>query len=346
MPDEKSVTILQSFASEVPASVATLGEDAKKRYTTFFTDTIRNRNTRDAYFRNAWRFFSYCEALGLTVDQIESVHVSAYIELLMTHYSRPTVKQNLATIRKLFDWLIVGQVVPVNPAHAVQGPRHVVTEGLTPILERDELQLLLSSIDDQTLVGKRDRALIGTMTATFGRVSAVLGMSVEDYYQDGKTWTIRIHEKNGKTITMPVQSDLESLLDDYIACAGFPDANSPESSERLAQAHRRPLFRTAAGRTGRLNEARMSRQDAWRMVKRRARQAGISCRISNHSFRGTGITNYRENGGSLENAAYMAGHASERTTKLYDRRATLIKRKEVEKITILCPDAATRARKT
>ena len=72
-----------------------------------------------------------------------------------------------------------------------------------------------------------------------------------------------------------------------------------------------------------------------RMVKRRAAKAGITTAIGNHSFRGTGITNYLENGGSLSEAQRMAGHADPRTTRLYDRRDQKITRGEVEKITIL-----------
>jgi site-specific recombinase XerC len=78
----------------------------------------------------------------------------------------------------LFDWLVVGHVIDVNPAHAVRGPKHVVKKGATPILDREEARALLSSIDTNTLVGLRDRALIGIMIYTFARVGAVLQMGV------------------------------------------------------------------------------------------------------------------------------------------------------------------------
>ncbi len=76
-------------------------------------------------------------------------------------------------------------------------------------------------------------------------------------------------------------------------------------------------------------------QDAWRMVKRLANKAGIIATNGNHSFRGTGITNYLEDGGSLSEAQRMAGHADLRTTRLYDRHGQKITRGEVERITIL-----------
>lgn len=253
----------------------------------------------------------------------------------MQEKSKSTVKQHLAAIRMLYDWLIIGQVIEHNPAHAVRGPKHVVTEGSTPILDAEQMKQLLASIDIMSVVGLRDRALIAVMTATFGRVEATLKMNITDYFEDSKNWSIKLHEKNGKTIVMPVQHRLEEYLDAYISAAGGADGFPCELSKNGRATKRQPLFRSTRGRSGKLTDNRLSRQDAWRMIKRRARQAGISGRINNHSFRGTGITNYLENGGSLTEAQRMAGHSDPRTTRLYDRRSQKITRGEVERITIL-----------
>jgi len=98
----------------------------------------------------------------------------------------PTVKQHLAAIRMLFDWLVTGQVIPMNPASAVRGPTYVVKRGKTPVLSAEEAWTLLGSIDVRTIAGLRDRALIGVMVHTLARVSAVIGMRVQDYYPKGK----------------------------------------------------------------------------------------------------------------------------------------------------------------
>lgn len=320
---------------DVPALVAELGAKAKKRFTAFFTDNIRNRNTREAYFRAAFQFFRWCDEHRLSIETVESFHVSAYIEELGQEKSKPTVKQHLAAIRMLYDWLVVGQIVPANPAHAVRGPKHVVSQGLTPILDADQMKQLLDSIDVTSIVGLRDRALIGVMTATFGRIEATLGMNVADYFPEGKHWSIRLNEKNAKVITMPVQHKLEKYLDAYIEAVGGPVAFPLETSPAGKTTKNRPLFLSSRGRSKTLTGNRMTRQDAWRMVKRRAKQAGVITTIGNHSFRGTGITNYLENGGSLSEAQRMAGHADPRTTRLYDRRDQRITRGEVERITIL-----------
>jgi integrase/recombinase XerD len=126
---------------------------------------------------------------------VRTHHVSAYVEVLTRSYKAPTVKQHLASIRMLFDWLIVGQVVGQNPAAAVRGPKHVVKKGQTPVLDGDEARKLLGSIDTSTVVGLRDRALIALLIYTFARISAALHMNVEDYYPQGKRWWVRLHEK-------------------------------------------------------------------------------------------------------------------------------------------------------
>src|ERR1700722_754434 len=138
----------------VPAQIAAAGAPARKRFIEFFTANIRNRNTRLAYARAVSDFFAWCETAGLTsLEHLQPVHVAAYIEQLCQTRSAPSVKQHLAAIRMLFDWLVVGQVVPSNPASVVRGPRHVVKQGKTPILSPEEARELFSSIPTDTLVG-------------------------------------------------------------------------------------------------------------------------------------------------------------------------------------------------
>jgi site-specific recombinase XerC len=85
----------------------------------------------------------------------------------------------------LFDYLVVGQVVPVNPASSVRGPKHVVKKGKTPALSAEEARVLIDSIDTTSMIDLRDRALIGIMVYTFARVAAVIRMRVEDVYVQG-----------------------------------------------------------------------------------------------------------------------------------------------------------------
>jgi site-specific recombinase XerD len=294
---------------------------AAERFFDFFTSNIQNKHTRRAYFNAACRFSEFCAKHGVhDLARVKPVHVAGYVESLRKGFAKPTIKQHLAAIRMLFDWLVVGQIIEVNPAHAVRGPKHVVTKGRTPVLNREEARALLSSIDTSTLTGLRDRALIAVMIYTFARVGAVLQMKVGDYFSQGRRGWVRLHEKGGKEHEAPCVPKLEAYLDAYIAAAGI--GNDKDG----------PLFRTTGRFTGRPH--RMTQQDGYRMIQRRARQAGIKTRIGNHSMRATGITDYLKSDGTLEHAQTMAAHSSPRTTKLYDRRNDETALDECEKVRI------------
>ena len=171
---------------------------------------------------------------------------------------------------------------------------------LTPEEARD----LLDSIEtvrkkpgrteEPALAGLRDRALIAVMVYAFARVNAVLQMKVCDYFVQGRRGWGPLHEKGGKEHEVPCHHNLERLLDEYIEAAGI--AGDPDG----------PLFRTAAGNTGTLTARAMWQQDAYRMIQRRAADAGIKTRIGNHTFRATGITAYRKNNGKLEIVQHIA----------------------------------------
>src|ERR1700722_6224886 len=167
----------------LPAVIIRAGEAAAWRFIEFFTATIRNKNTRAAHVEAVSQFFAWCDRNNITaLDQIKPVVIAAYIE---THpMSAPTVKQHLAAIRMLFDFLVTGQVIPMNPASSVRGPKHVVKRGKTPVLKADQARMLIDSIKTDSIVGLRDRAIIGCMCFTFARVSATVHMRVEDYYQN------------------------------------------------------------------------------------------------------------------------------------------------------------------
>jgi integrase/recombinase XerD len=304
----------------LPRLIAREGSDASKRFIEFFTATIRNRNTRAAYAQAIRQFFDWCDDRGFrSLDQIEPVVVAAYIE--QHGGSKPTVKQHLAAIRMLFDWLVTGQVVPHNPATSVRGPKHVVKRGTTPVLDPDQARELIDSVDTSTLAGLRDRALIGVMVYSFARVSAAVSMRVEDYFPEGKRWWLRLHEKGGKLHAVPAHHNAEAYLDAYVQAA------------RIADEKKSPLFRTL-DRSGRLTGRPMNRNDAFRMIKRRAAAVGLPETICCHTFRATGITAYLSNGGTIENAQAIAAHESPRTTKLYDRTSEDISLDEIEKILI------------
>ncbi len=317
------LTALPSPVLALPALIATADHRAQLRFLEFFAANIRNPHTRRAYARAASEFLAWCEACGVaSIVDVAPLHVAAWIEVLGREVSPPTVKQRLAGVRHLFDWLVTGQVVPVNPAASVRGPAHSVRRGKTPVLAPEEARRLLDAIDVTTPAGLRDRALIGLMVYSFARIGAALGMRVEDVFVQNRRLWVRLHEKGGKRHEMPCHHNLEEYLAAYL-----------DGCELRGQA-RGPLFRTIGRGTKRLSESPLPQASAFQMVRRRAVAAEIATAIGNHSFRATGITAYLKNGGTLERAATMANHASTRTTQLYDRRPDDVTLDEVERVLI------------
>jgi len=221
-----------------------------------------------------------------------------------------------------FDWLVTGQVVPSNPAGSVRGPRRVVTSGQTPVLDPGEARALLDSIATATVVGLRDRGLIGLMVYSFARIGAALGMTVEDVFTQNRRLWVRLREKGGKRHAMQCHHNLEEYLTAYLDGVGL--RGDPKG----------PLFRTIGRGTGKLTRTVRPQANALAMIRRRAAAAGIATKLGNHSFRATGITAYLKNGGKLEVAQQMANHESTRTTGLYDRRDDEVSLDEVERICI------------
>ena len=318
-----ALTVVSDSTFELPALIARAGKPAARRFLEFFTVHIRNPNTRAAYGRAAGAFLRWCEERGMTeLRQVQPVHVAAYVEELGGTLAAPTVKQHLACLRMLFDWLVTGQVLPSNPAHSDRGPRHSVSKGATAVISSEEARELLDSIDTSHVVGLRDRALLAVMAFSFARVSAVIGLKVEDYYPQKKRWWLRLREKNGKVNEMPCHHKLETYLDAYIDAA------------KIETDRKGPLFRAAVRKTKTLSNRPLSRIDVWYMVRRRAADLGLETAIGCHTFRATGITDYLTNGGRIEVAQRMAGHANAKTTGLYDRRNDEISVGEIEKIGI------------
>jgi site-specific recombinase XerD len=317
------LTARSESAPLVPALIAAAGEQAVRRFLEFFAVTIRNSNTRRAYGRACGEFLAWCAETGVQqLAAVQPLHVATWIETQTRTLAAPSVKQHLAAVRHLFDWLVTGQVVPVNPAASVRGPAHVVRQGKTPVLESAEARALLDSIDITTHSGLRDRALIGLMIYSFARVGAALGMKVEDVFTQNRRFWVRLQEKGGKAHAMPCHHSLEAYLIAYLEQTGIMEDDHG------------PLFRTIGRGTGRLTTTPLPQANAYTMIRRRAEAAGIKTKVGNHSFRATGITAYLKNGGTLEKAAAMANHASTRTTQLYDRRRDEMSLDEVERIRV------------
>lgn len=300
--------------------VKTTSEDNEIFLISRFAAEIANFNTRKAYGRACFAFRVWLEEHEITLLNAGPLHIATWREVLLETHSIATVKLQLAALRAFYDWLRVHHYVMVNSASSVKSPRESVAVGKTTFLDQREASLLLHSIDISSVIGLRDRALIGLMLFTFARIGAALALKCSDLTErSGSTWVL-LHEKGGKIHEMPLHRQAETWVREYLTVVH----TEPEKDQFL--------FRSVDRRTGLLSDRKLHPANAYEMVKKRARAAGISTPVCNHTFRATGITAYLVNGGSLEAAAKLANHASTRTTQLYDRRSADIKMAEVQRI--------------
>src|ERR1700674_5003374 len=252
---ELAIVSVDSFAT--PTIITRAGPATRKKFFEFFTVPIRNANTRASYYRAIQQFLVWVERAGYQdLEDIESITVAAYIEMLQRQAAPPTVKQHMAAIRMLFSWLTEKGVLAMNPAREVKTERFSRTEGKTPAFVEGEVQKLLGAIEISTHTGLRDGALLGTLAYTFARIGAVVNLKVEDYYPSGKRFLLRFKEKGGKEKDLPVHHKLEELLDEYLKVTGF--GAEPGS----------PLFPAALGKTGKISRRPLVRTDAADMLKR------------------------------------------------------------------------------
>ena len=176
--------------------------------------------------------------------------------------SKPTIKQKLAAIRMLYDFLVIRQLVPVNPTASVRGPKYVVKRGKTPVWSREDAKKLLESIPrGGDLAGLRDRAVICTMLFSFARISAVLSLKRQDFYYQGPRRWLRFHEKGGKEHEMPAHHQIEETIDEYLSKVGIDD--------------KQPLFQSVNKAGSALSGRALNRHNAWAAIRKRARNAGF-----------------------------------------------------------------------
>jgi site-specific recombinase XerD len=311
----------------VPAMIADAGEHAARATLEFFTARIPNAHTRRAYGRAVFAFCRWCERQRVSLAELTAPTVSAYLAGLRAGgdgLSLASIKLTASAIRHWLDFLTERGVLGHNPARSVRTERLVVREGKTPVFSRDEGRRLFAALDGEAATGDllalRDRALMAVMLYGFVRVGAAVAMKVRDFEDEGEHASLVLREKGGKERRIACHHKTREYLRAYIAAAVF----EPRAKE--------PLFQTAPGRRPVLTGEAMSIDDALRAVKRRCKAAGLASSISNHSFRATGITVHQENGGRLEDAQELAGHADARTTRLYVRKARKIAQAEVERV--------------
>jgi len=328
MANSDIVSLSEQVNGRVPALLQSAGPRASETVIEFFLTQLRSENTRQAYGRAISQFCNWMKDHGVThFHELAPAKVAAWIRQMEQAGVRPgSVQQRLSALRSLFSYMVAEGVILRNPAASIKARLNKANRGRTPVIDSDEAGRLLRSIDTTTLQGLRDRALIGVMLYTCARVSAAVGLRLGDRFEEDHVLYLILHEKGGKEHRVPCSHMLEKYLREYIWRAPFPD--DPAF----------PLFPSFLGKSDIMTIHPLDRIGAWKMVKRRGlasyilNSEGRRKKITNHTFRATGITTFLEKGGTLERAQIMANHASVITTQLYDRRGKNVTKADVERI--------------
>ncbi len=318
VPQTMSISEQQSL----PAIIEQAGHNARFAFEEFFHAKIRNAHTRRAYRRSVLRFLEWCQLRNRGLQQVSPADVGIYLDELSLCIA--SKKQVLAGLRHFFDGMVTRHAIALNPALSVRGERYQVVEGKTPEITIKQARKLLASIDTDTVVGLRDKAIISILVYTASRIGAVATLKVKDLYDVGDQYCLHFIDKGGKAREIPVRHDLQQLLRNYLQSTDL----------RLGSQSDRPLFLTTIRRTGVLSDRTMSAGDMGRMIKRRMKSCELPPRLSAHSFRVAVITNLLNQSVPLEDVQNLAGHADPRTTRLYDRRQKTVTRNIVERISI------------
>jgi integrase/recombinase XerD len=252
-----------------------------ERILQYVAETVANLNTRDAYWRAMKRFLEWAPTHGVaSIEEVGQGHVEVYVEELKRSLSPLSVRMHLTALRRVFGCLVANKVIAANPVQGVENPKVVEpVGGKTVGLTEAEARGLVNSVVGDEICDLRDRAIIGVLLYTSARASAVAGLKVGDYQKTGARAWFRIDESRGRIVHVPAHPQAVKLLDQYLAALGDRVGGPDE-----------PLFRSRWSDRGQIQRA-----DIYRMVKRRAANAGINVAISPHSFRVAGATAFLGN---------------------------------------------------
>ena len=304
-----------------PAVLARAGKAACFAADEFFRVRLSNPHTRTAYAHQVRRFLTWCEEEGLELRQVTPGLAGRFLDELP--YKAGTKNQALAALRHFFDVLVASHAVLLNPFHSVRGVRHPLGEGRTPEASVQQARQLLASIKTEDVYGLRDRAVLGTLICTGARVGAISRLRIQDLRDHGDHRALQFAGKGEESREIPVRHDLDEWIAAYLERTGLAEA--PKASA---------LFRAGQRRGSPLTNRAMSPLAVQLMLKRRLKAAGLPRILSPHSFRALVLTDLLRQNVPLADVQYLAGHASPRTTQIYDRPRRRVSRNLVERISV------------
>lgn len=274
---------------------------------------IDNEGTKRIYATSLREFMAF---VGISRAEefriVTRAHVIAWRkDLEERRLSGATIRSKLAALSSLFEYLCDKNAVTHNPVKGVKRPKVETYEGKTPALGDHQARALLEAPAEDTIKGKRDRAILSVLLFHALRREELCKLKVKDVTERRGVKYFRVHGKGGKIRYIPCHSGTLERIDDYLAHAGIAGADSGA------------LFRPTKSKSGLLDDA-ITPDGVYRMIRTYAEIAKIANieRLGAHAMRATAATNALDHGADIAKVQEMLGHANIQTTRIYDRRKT------------------------
>ena len=256
------------------------------------------RSTLEAYGRDLDRLARWAGQRGIpSPRELEADDLLDHLGFLRSHYAEASCARALSAVRTFLRFLVDEGELERDPARDIEGPRLART--LPRFLSVGEVELLLESARGEDWKDLRDRALLEVLYATGARVSEAVGLRTDDLAPELRD--LRLYGKGGKVRVVPLGERAGDALRAWLE-HGRDSLHGAMTSPFVFLSQR---------------AKRLSRQEAWRIVKRRAYQAGIRTDLSPHALRHSFASHLVEAGAGLRSVQELLGHASIRTTERY-----------------------------
>lgn len=258
-----------------------------------------SENTVESYRYDLQRLAGYFEAQHINpVTEAGTDILSKYLrELFDTGFAASSIQRTLSSIRGYYAFLVSEGIIKEDPTELLEGPRH--DRYLPAVLTVDEIMRIFNAIDTEKRGGVRDRAMLETLYATGMRVSELASFTFEQLLYEEKM--IRVLGKGSKERLVPIGDIALDWIKKYYD-VDRPSFARPDSDSTV--------FLNFRGRA-------LSRMGIWKIIRKYAGLAGITTKVSPHTFRHSFATHLLEGGADLRIVQEMLGHANIVTTEIY-----------------------------
>lgn len=301
-----------------------------------FFKNFNSEQTRKAYYSDLKHFFDFFKmAFSKTLrhpSEVTRAHIIAYKDFLIdcggqdsNKASNLTVRRKLSSLSSYFKFMQENLEIDLNPVDGVKRPKKSPNKG-TECLSQGQVKLLLEYLDTEVILNKDDftthlhRTVIYTLFFTGIRVSELIKIKRSDFFTYNSMPAFKITAKGQKTRIVPVNESLKTIIEDY-----FIALRSLYRKKKWGRLLPDDYIFFSLMNNRNKSLVHISRQGIYKILEKRAFQAGIRQKISPHSARATLITALLDQGHDLYKVSLSVGHANPETTKIYDKRNRSLK---------------------